>query len=137
MRKLHVVVEESSRFIFFPLTILQASKSGKSANSGNSRSARSGMSGASSSGAPAAGSVDFYVSPFLFASAAFCAMRMISISVSLTVEQLLVNMHVSFFFESAGNALFLLSFTLVALCWCNLIIRGKNSAARKKECRFP
>jgi hypothetical protein len=77
-------------------------------------------------GGATAGGSDFYVSPFLFAAIAFCIMRMISISVSLSVSNLLANMTVWFIFESFGNILFLLAFTLVALCWCNIVIRGTS-----------
>jgi hypothetical protein len=97
----------------------KASQSGKSGiNSAASRGGASGSSG------PAAGGSDFYVAPFLFAAIAFCIMRMISISVSLSVTNLLANMTVWFIFESFGNILFLLAFTLIALCWCNIVIRG-------------
>ncbi len=72
----------------------------------------------------AAGGGDLYVSPFLFAAIGFCICRMISIAVSLAVSNLKQNMQVWFFFEAAGNCLFLLAFTLVALCWCNIVIRA-------------
>jgi hypothetical protein len=99
---------------------LQAASSGGSGvNSGASRGGAGGST--------AAGGSDFYVSPFLFAAVAFCVMRMISISVSLSVSNLLTNMTVWMIFEAFGNILLLLAFTLVALCWCNIVIRGDHS----------
>jgi len=95
-------------------------KAASSGGSGINSSASRGGAGSSA----AAGGSDFYVSPFLFAAVAFCIMRMISISVSLSLPNLLANMTVWMIFEAFGNILFLLAFTLVALCWCNIVIRA-------------
>ncbi len=89
-----------------------------------SRSGAGVTSGAKSTSGGGGGGGDLYVSPFLFAAIGFCICRMISISVSLSVVNLKQNMQVWFAFEAAGNVLFLLAFTLVALCWCNIVIRA-------------
>ena len=74
------------------------------------------------------------LSPFLLSASIFCALRMCAVAVELSVTDVYTNMQTGFALECFGNIMFLLTFTIVAVSWCNMIIRA--DIAKEHVVRF-
>jgi hypothetical protein len=112
----------TAAFILLIWEKVRSTSSSMSSTSGSGSGSQARSTGKSSGQTKGGG--DAFVSPFLVTVIFFCIVRMIQDAISVSVARVYDNMMATQFFEATGSILFLLAFTFIALCWCNIVIRA-------------